>query len=301
VPVDIAFITVSYNNLNCLRELANFFGSLNVPFTYSLTVVDNYSTDTSQKFLRTRPELQYLQTGENLGYGRAINQGVAATDSKYVCVTNTDVVLNREALIALWQFLEARNEAGVCAPHITYKDGRHQGMVFTVSLFSYYAYWYAKVLARRAKLKVMKATAPLRVEGVLGAFFLIRRSDVPHPALFDEEFFFYYEDIALAHTLKNRGVPCFIIPSATIIHIGGQSSSSGSISFFYKSRYLYLKKFYGPVHARFIHFIDRARILRKLLFYSLGWWVSGSEKIKSKQRYYQIAWNPGQHTDDASH
>jgi N-acetylglucosaminyl-diphospho-decaprenol L-rhamnosyltransferase len=290
VPVDIAFITVNYNTLDCVSQLTSFFNSLDVPFTLSFTVVDNDSGDGSQDFLRSHPEINYLPTKGNIGYGRAVNRGVAATASKYVCVTNTDVILNREALIKLWRFMEERHDVGVCAPRITYEDGRNQGMVFNPSLVSQYANWFAKALARRSKLKVEKATAPLRVAGVMGAFFLIRRSVIPSPTLFDEDFFFFHEDTALAHTLKNRGVPCFIVPGATIIHIGGKSRSEGSISLFYESKYLYLKKFYGPVHANAVYFMDRTRILRKWLLYSLFSLVTASERVKSKQRYYKIAW-----------
>jgi N-acetylglucosaminyl-diphospho-decaprenol L-rhamnosyltransferase len=293
VPVDIAFITVNYNTLECVRQLAGFFHSLQAPFTFSFTVVDNNSGDGSQEFLQAHSEINYVQTGENIGYGRAINRGMSATDSKYVCVTNTDVILNREALLRLWLFLEERPDVGVCAPRITYGDGRDQGMVFHRSLFSHYAHWFAKALARYSKLKIAKATAPLKVDGVMGAFFLIRRSVIPPPALFDEDFFFYHEDTALAHTLKNRGTACFIIPDVTIIHLGGNSTPAGSVSLFYDSKYLYLRKFYGPEHARAVYFLDRFRILRKVSLYSLLSLVTASEQIKSKQRYYKMAWNTG--------
>jgi GT2 family glycosyltransferase len=291
MPVDIAFITVNYNTLEYVNRLANFFGVLDVPFTFTFVVVDNNSTDGSQEFLQSRPEINYLQTGENLGYGPGINRGVASTASKYVCVTNTDVILNRGALVNLWRFMEERHEAGVCAPRITYEDGRDQGMVFKASLFANYANWFAKLLAHREKLRIARATLPLRVDGVMGAFFLIRRSVIPLPALFDEDFFFFYEDTALAHTLMNGRVPCFIVPNATIIHLGGKSRSTNSISSFYESKYLYLKKFYGPLHAQAIYLTDRARILRKWSLYSLFSRLTDSERIKAKQRYYKIAWD----------
>ncbi|MGB2636653.1 MAG: glycosyltransferase [Candidatus Acidiferrum sp.] len=291
MPVDLAFITVNYNTLACVRQLAAFFNSLDAPFTFSFTVVDNQSGDGSQEFLQSSPDINYIQTGGNIGYGRAINRGLAATASKYVCVTNTDVILNRDALIALWRFMEERPETGVCAPRITYEDGREQGMLFRRSLFSQYAQWYAKVLSAFAKHKLARATKPVRVEGVMGAFFLIRRSVMPQPALFDEDFFFFHEDIALAHTLLNRGVPCFVVPNAKIIHIGGQSRSPASVSAFYESKYLYLKKFYGPSHAKAVYFLDRARILRKWLLYWIYSFLSPSERVKSKQQYYKMAWN----------
>jgi N-acetylglucosaminyl-diphospho-decaprenol L-rhamnosyltransferase len=291
VPVDIAFITVNYNTLECVKQLALFFGALEVPFTFSFTVVDNGSTDGSQEFLRSRTQVQSIQSEVNLGYGRAINRGVTSTDSEYVCVMNSDAILNRDALFRLWRFLEEHPKVGVCAPRITYQDGREQGMVFTRSLFSQYAVWYAKALARYAKLRIEKAKEPVRVDGVMGAFFLIRRSAIPSSSLFDEEFFFFHEDTALAHTLLNRGTPCYVVPEAKIIHVGGMSRSPASVSLFYESKYLYLRKFYGGFHAWAVYGVDRARILRKWTLYSLYSMFSSSGQIQSKQRYYKMAWD----------
>jgi N-acetylglucosaminyl-diphospho-decaprenol L-rhamnosyltransferase len=291
VPVDVAFVTANYNTLHFVKQLANFLETLDAPFTFSFTVVDNGSTDGSREFLGSSPTINYVQSEENLGYGRAINRGVAETDSKYVCVTNTDVVLNREALVNLWTFMEKRPDVVVCAPRITYEDGRDQGMVFNRSLLAHYVNWYAKVLAANAKRRVAKAAKPFRVDGVMGAFFLIRRSAIPSPTLFDEEFFFFHEDMALAHTLKNRDIPCYVVPGARILHIAGQSRSADSAVSYYQSKYIYLKKLYGPLHAKAIYLLDRGRILRRWSFYSLFALLSNSERIDSKKRYCEIAWN----------
>jgi N-acetylglucosaminyl-diphospho-decaprenol L-rhamnosyltransferase len=291
VPPDIAFITASYNTLQWTKQLVDFFATLTVPFTFSLTVVDNNSFDGSQDFLQSQSNVHYIQTGQNLGYGRAINRGVAATASNYVCVTNTDVILNPDALLKLWRFMEEHPDAGICAPRITYADGRDQGMIFKSSLPSHYAEWFGKLVAWSSKSRLAHASAPFRVDGVMGAFFLIRRSAIPQPTLFDEEFFFFYEDSALAHALKNRGIPCYVVPNVSIIHVGGQSRSTAAVSFFYQGKYLYLKRFYGPAHAKRVYFVDRFRVLRKYAFYSLLAVLTSSKRIKSKQRRYQIAWS----------
>jgi len=291
VPVDIAFVTVNYNTKAYVSQLADFFRQLDAPFTFSFTVVDNNSKDGSQEILGSFPNIHYLQAGENIGYGRSINRGVVATESKYVCVMNTDVILNREALVRLWRFLEEHPEAGIGAPRLKYEDGRDQGMLFHPSLLSHYVQWYAKAKAGYGKWKIANAAAPARVDGVMGAFFLIRRCIIPSSGLFDEDFFFFHEDTALAHSLKNRGVPCFVLPDATVVHVGGQSRSDASIAAFYESKYLYLKKFYGPVHSRAVSFLDRARFLRKWWIYSLYSTVNPSERVKSKQQHYKTAWN----------
>ncbi|HXJ11610.1 MAG TPA: glycosyltransferase family 2 protein [Candidatus Limnocylindrales bacterium] len=290
MPVDIAFITVNYNTLDWVKHLAEFFSSLDVPFTFTFTVVDNHSTDGSQEFLESHPDVEYLQTGENLGYGRGMNGGVGGTSSKYVCVMNTDLILNRDALVKLWHFLEERPDAGLCAPRISYGDGRDQGKVFKTSLFAFYANWFAKLLASQEKRRIARATAPVKVDGVMGAFFLIRRSVIPSPALFDKDFFLFYEDTALAHTLKNSGVGCYIIPAANIMHLGGKSGSANSVSAFYQNRYLYLNKFYGPFHAKAVNFLDRVRILRKWMVYSLFSRLTSSPRMKEKKHHYEMAW-----------
>lgn len=290
MSVDIAFITVNFNTLDLVGKMVSFFSGLQSPFTFSLTVVDNNSTDGSQEFLASCSKIHYIQAGRNIGYGPAINLGVAATDSKYICVANTDVILTPHALTALWQFMQTNSDVGVCAPRLTYADGRDQGMIFRDSLFSHYAEWYAKLSASRAKSKVAKARSPVRVDGVMGAFFLIRRSVIPSPPLFDEDFFFFYEDSALSHSLKNKEVPCFVLPNVSIVHLGGKSRSEASVSLFYKSKYLYLRKFYGSFHARAVHLLDRLRIFRKWLFYSALLPVISSDRVKSKQSHYKIAW-----------
>ena len=119
---------------------------------------------------------------------------------------------------------------------------------------------------------------------------MIRRLVIPGATLFDEDFFFFHEDTALAHSLLNRGIPCFILPNTTIIHIGGKSRSVAAVQFFYETKYLYLRKFYSEFHARAVHFLDRARILRKWLLYWLLSRFSRSERIRMKENHYGTAW-----------
>jgi GT2 family glycosyltransferase len=202
---------------------------------------------------------------------------------------NSDVVLNGESLTRLWRFLDQHPEAGVCAPRTTYEDGRDQGMVFHRSLPSHYADWLSRMMAQSTKRKIARAVGPVQVDGVLGAIFLIRRSLISPSGLFDEDFFFFYEDTSLAHGLANRSVKSFVVPDAVVVHLGGRSRSANSVAFFYESKYLYLKKFYGTFHARAVYWLDRGRIFRKWLFYSLISLVTPSKRLEFKREHYKIA------------
>lgn len=283
---DIAFVTVNYNTCALVRDILDFFQAASLPFSYSLVVVDNDSTDGSQALLEGRTDVIYIPAGENLGYGRAINRGVEAVDSRYVCAMNTDIILDETALIALWEFMEQTPDAGVATPRITNRDGSTQGFMFHRSKLSIVFNSLNKVRSSILKRKLANATAPMRVQGVMGAFFLIRRSCIPQGRLFDEDFFFYFEDNDLAHRLLDAGVSCYALPSHALVHLGGSSTSLEGARIFYRSKSLYLRKHYGDAFARFMTGLDRFRLLAKLLKYSSLALIFPSKRFARKKAFY---------------
>jgi len=73
--------------------------------------------------------------------------------------------------------------------------------------------------------------------------------------------------------------------------ISAANQFANSISSFYENRNLYLKKFYGRfMPGRSISWIARAS--PEMVLYSLFSALTASERIKSKQRYYKLAWDP---------
>jgi GT2 family glycosyltransferase len=285
-PVDVAFVTVNYNTRQLVEELAVFFRTTPLPFSHSLVVVDNASNDGSHEYLSAQKDIVYIPAGENLGYGRAINRGIRATDSRYVCVLNTDVVLSGDALTKLWEFMEMTPDAGVVAPRISNRDGSTQGFIFHKSTLSNVFHLVNKVRTSLLKMKLVRTSLPMRVHGVLGAFFLARRSLAPDGTLFDEDFFFYFEDTDLAHRLFEVGVKCYALPSCSVIHLGGSSTSLEASRLFFKSKHLYLKKHYGRLFADVIKAIDRFRLRMKFFKYSLLASISSSKRVAEKKSYY---------------
>jgi GT2 family glycosyltransferase len=287
MQVDVAFITVNYNTCFLVEELIRFFKTAGLPFSYRLVVVDNNSTDGSQAMLQQVEwdGLIYIQTNENLGYGRGMNRGMQAVRSQYACIMNTDLILNQEALSALWSFFEARPEAGVASPVIMGSDQRVQGFLFLPSIWSLYSQTISKIISKRWKMRVEKADTPLAVPGVLGAFFMIRRNQFDD-CLFDEDFFFYYEDSELAHRYWQRGIPCFVLPQVSIMHLGGQSTSAEGGRLFQESRRIYLEKCYGPPHTVLLALLDRFRLRFKYYKYLVLNSIVKSSKIQSKYNFY---------------
>jgi len=283
---DIAFVTVNYNTCTLLQTMIDFFRATSLPFSHKLVVVDNNSDDGSQEFLTTQADILYIQAGENLGYGKAINRGIKSVESRYICVLNTDVVLNREALVRLREFMEQNPDAGVVTPRITNRDGSTQGFIFCKRTLAIVFNILNRIHTSWIKMKLARTSKQMRVDGVLGAFFLIRRSLAPDGTLFDEDFFFYFEDTDLAHRLFESGVECYVLPQVSIIHLGGSSTSIEAARIFFKSKKIYLTKHYGSVFARAIIALDRWRLRMKFIKYSFLHLFSSSGKIAGKKEYY---------------
>jgi hypothetical protein len=76
------------------------------------------------------------------------------------------------------------------------------------------------------------------------------------------------------------------MPSCSVIHLGGSSTSLEGARLFYKSKNLYLKKHYGSVFAEVIKTIDRYRLRMKFLKYSLLTSITSSKRVAEKKSYY---------------
>ena len=266
---DVAFVTVNYNTKRLLVDLVEFFKATTFPFRYTLTVVDNASTDDSLDYLESCHNVCLVKNLENIGYGRAMNRGIAASRGKYVCAMNTDLVLNKEALIAVWDHLESHKETGVVSPAICYPGGRIQGFVFYGWKWLLYSNLLCKVTAKFLKVRIEFGKRPFRVDGVLGAFIFLRRDICLDGMLFDEDFFFYFEDTDLAHRLMKRGVRCDVLPTNRIVHLGGQSTNIRNSIQYYRSKYMYAEKHYGREFTYKLIDLDARRIRRKIRIYFL--------------------------------
>jgi GT2 family glycosyltransferase len=267
--VDVAFITINYNTKALVEKLIDFLLQARLPYSYSITVVDNNSSDGSLDAISSHPQVHIIRNDRNLGYGTAANLGVRATKSRYVCVLNTDVILNAEALTALWNFMEGNEKAGMCTPVVRYGDGRVQLFFFKFSLLFCYWEFLAKFWTKLLKLRLACSRRPMKIDGITGALLFLRRSYIDNDALFDEDFFFYFEDTDLARRWKRRGYASYALPCHSIIHLGGQSGKGRNNSLYYSGKYLFLRKHYGERHTQRIRNIDVWRIARKVHSYRL--------------------------------
>ncbi|HOQ58275.1 MAG TPA: glycosyltransferase family 2 protein, partial [Bacteroidales bacterium] len=86
-------------------------------------VVDNCSMDDSLEMLRqSYPEIKLIANSENLGFAKANNLAIEASESDYVLLLNPDTLVQEEAIRNMLSFMDAHPEAGALGVKMI--DGR---------------------------------------------------------------------------------------------------------------------------------------------------------------------------------
>jgi N-acetylglucosaminyl-diphospho-decaprenol L-rhamnosyltransferase len=188
-----------------------------------VVVVDNGSTDGSPAMLRAEyPEVSVVELGANLGFGTALNRGVAARpEADPIVLLNDDAEPEREFVGAL---LEALVEGvdSVAAVMVQQSDpGRidSAGVVADRTLMGF-DYLHGEPVEVAAG-----AAPPL---GPTGGAALYRRAAFEAVGGFDERIFLYYEDLDLALRMATAGARCALAPAARVVHAYSQSLGAAS-------------------------------------------------------------------------
>src|ERR1039457_4849520 len=91
---NVSIVIVTWNGKKYALECLDSLRGLNSALAIGVIVVDNASTDgTPQTIRELYPEVKLIQNEANLGFAKANNIGIAATNGDYVCLVNSDVVV----------------------------------------------------------------------------------------------------------------------------------------------------------------------------------------------------------------
>ncbi len=249
--MDLSIIIVSWNTASllraCLAGLPAAVGALD----WQTVVVDNASTDGSAGIAtRDFPNVLLIRNTANLGFARANNQGIRATDGEYVLLLNSDTVIPQGALAALAGFLGAHPEAGAVGPRLLRPDGTPQPFAFGGDPSP--VYLLRRGFSRLALHRYLHDWATGEILGcdwVSGACLMARRAAIEAAGLLDENIFMYFEDADWCLRMRRAGWRVYYDPQISITHIGGQSlrqNPAARRAYQDSLRYFY-GKHYGPV------------------------------------------------------
>lgn len=304
VPPKLSIIIVNFNQkeltLACLGSIIK-----NQPaFSYEVIVVDNGSSDGSiEAISKIFPEVMILSLSENAGFGRANNLGVQKCSGELLLFLNNDTRVVNNVLSEMVNFLETQPQAAAGGAALT--DGSGQPDIATGSFPGFRTEFFASLgLDKLFKknpffstyyLNFLSLKQPLEVDLISGADLIIRRAVFEKIGGFDENFFFYYEDIDLCLRLKKAGYKIFYLPKAKIIHQRGSTIGSISEQKFLewrRSRLYFYKKNYPLVSFYLIKFLMLFTLFLRFLIFPVFLTLNFLKIKKNLENYgvYIKAW-----------
>ena len=214
-------VIVSYNSNNLMRKNIDSIRDVLTPNTYKIVVVDNASTDGIDKYLSEQEDILFIRNEENVGFGPACNQAVAATigteyENYDVFLLNNDTRLVFDALYFLRQALYSADDIGAVGSVSNYAGNKQQLDVTFDKVEDYIAYG--------EKINVPMQNPCLERVRLSGFAMLIRRNVWNEVGGFDEDFApGYFEDDALSIEILKRGYRLQLVRNSFIYHAGSQS------------------------------------------------------------------------------
>ena len=275
---DLSICILSYNTCDLLQAcLQSLFASI-VSISIEVLVVDNHSTDGTLEMLRSEfPDVRCMKNPDNLGYTRAMNQGLRSAVGRYLVQLNPDTIVQPAAFDKLHEFMEAHPAVGIVSPKVLNSDGSFQYQCRrsaarpwdVVSYFTGLWRLFPRNPIFGRYLMTYKDVDEIHpAEAVSGSCMVIRRDVVDQIGYLDEAFFAYQEDTDFCFRARQKGWQVYYAPVASIIHYGGHGGSRNqpyrAIIEWHKSYLRYYRKHLASDYVFLINWLMYAGMGTKL-------------------------------------
>lgn len=214
--MNITCIILHYKNLSDTKKCLDSVSKLKTgKFKLNTIVIDNASEESQ---VSREGVFKLITNKKNLGFAGGVNAGIREAlkdkETGYILILNNDVELPADLLIKL---LESQGD--ISAPVIKFRfDGK-------------WVYDYGGIInkwtGRTTHLESDKLNdakyRDKQVDYVSGCCMLVKRSVFDKIGLFDEDYFFYFEDADFCLKAVRSGFKIKIVPDISVYHKMGGS------------------------------------------------------------------------------
>ena len=257
---DITIVIASFKSEKKIKDCLN-----SIDKQAKVLVIENSNNLSFKENLEKEfSNVECVLAGANIGYGSANNIGLKKVKTKYALILNPDATLHSSALENFIEATKKIYDFAIMAPYIQEEKDKFD------------------------KKNDLKNISPVEVGNVKGFAMFLNISEFREVGFFDENFFFYFEEIDLCKRLINHGKKIYLIPEIKINHGGGLSHDQSINVEMELSRnwhwmwstFNYHKKYKGFFVSFFIILPKMSSAIIKVLIYTLIF-------NKKKKIYYQ--------------
>lgn len=251
--IDLSIIILNYNSGDFLKRcLESILATKKNGFNYEVIIVDNGSKDESierlGEFIKEIEESKNLRNGNfkikgfllrliinqrNLGFSAGNNVGIKKARGRYILFLNPDTLVEKETFKKMIKFMDAHPKIGVATCRVELPNGKldeacHRGFPTPWNAFCHFS-GLEKLFPKSRFFagytlgwKSLKRTH--EIDAGTGAFLLVRREAGEKIEWWDEDYFWYGEDLDFCYRIKRAGWKICYVPTTRIIHFKGVTS-----------------------------------------------------------------------------
>ncbi len=206
-------IVVTWNNLKLTIECLKSLQKQNFK-EFKVLLIDNASADQTPKFIKLKfPSVEVIKLGKNLGFSKAVNEGIKISKTEYVIVINNDTILDKNFIGYLINFLDKNKNYCACTSKMINMFNRKK-----IAAAGDFMNDIGQSFSRGFGDEIDKLNKPEEVFLVTGGASIFRRKVFDDIGYFDEDFFIYGEDTDWCFRAQLMGYKFFYDPKAIIFH-----------------------------------------------------------------------------------
>ena len=241
--MDLSIIIVSYNTKEFLKACIESIYKTTKNIKFEIIVVDNNSSDGTDELISNLKfkisNFHFVQNGANLGFSKANNVGVKEALGKYILFLNSDTLIYEKTLEGMIKFMDENQQVGAATcklimPNGQIDDASHRGDPTPWNAFTHFT-GLSKLFGKTKlfggyNLGYLNLNTTHEIQALAGAFMMVRRKAGVDVNWWDEDYFFYGEDLDFCYMLRQKGWKIYYVPEFSILHYKGVSGGFKKIS-----------------------------------------------------------------------
>jgi len=295
----VSVIIVNFNNFKYLRQCIKSIKDCHVNLLYEIIVVDNNSEEGNiRDIIKDFEGVKIIQNKENLGFAKANNQGLRIAKGDYILYLNNDTIFIENTLEKVLDYFDnSLNKNMIIGCKLLNEDHSHQeciadfdspANIFGEAFFLYKIFPNSKSL-NKYHLNYKNIDTVVETDTVKGAFIFMKREDAIRMGGFDEDYFFYSEEVDMCYRFKESGGKVIYYPLTSLVHLGGGTTRNLHWFMFKNqtlSKRIFYKKHYSGLNYQLVVLFHYWGIIIRVPIYFLGGIFSFEPHLIKKSYYY---------------
>ena len=234
VNLQLSIIIVSYNTKELLEDCLESIKTAAKRIESETFVVDNNSSDGTSNLVKSKFNwVKLIENKSNIGFSKANNKAIKEAKGEYILILNPDTKVGKDTFTKMINFVQSRKELAVATCRVELPNGKLDKDCRRHFPTPWRAFTHISGLSKifseskifdQYQMGYIPEYEEHEVDSCIGAFMFVKKSAIKKVGLFDEDFFFYGEDLDWCWRFKQSGYKIIYTPVTKIIHYKGEAS-----------------------------------------------------------------------------